>query len=99
MDIVRTDAFIAWVRKEDHGVRAAVARRLANFERGLFGDAKLLNPPRVGVWEARIHFGAGYRLYFMKEGQAVIVMLGGGDKRSQVMDIIDAMVAAKARKT
>ena len=67
--------------------RRAVARinaRLLRIEAGHFGDAKLL---RDGVVELRIHYGPGYRLYVMRRGATVVVLLCGGDKASQRRDI------------
>jgi len=58
--------------------------RLLRMEIGNFGDVK---PIGEGISEARIHYGAGYRLYFIKHGNTMILMLGGGDKSSQTKDI------------
>ena len=67
--------------------RRAVARISARIERltvGLFGDCK---PLRDGVWEMRIDEGPGYRVYYARSGRRVILLLWGGDKRTQVNDI------------
>jgi putative addiction module killer protein len=59
---------------------------------GNMGDCKSVGD---GVLEARVHCGAGYRLYFVREGQRVIVLLCGGDKSSQQKDISHAHSLAK----
>jgi putative addiction module killer protein len=56
-------------------------RRLA---RGMFGDTAVIGD---GVRELRVHYGPGYRLYFLQHGTAIIVLLCGGDKSSQKRDI------------
>lgn len=57
------------------------------FERGNIGDCK---PVGDGVWEARVMFGAGYRIYFAREGRTVLLLLLGGNKSSQQKDIKQA---------
>lgn len=59
---------------------------------GLFGDVR---PVGSGVSELRIHYGPGYRLYLVSRGDAVVVLLGGGDKRSQQRDIARAVALAR----
>jgi len=64
-------------------VRARIRARIGRLRLGNFGDAK-----RVGeVFELRIHVGAGYRVYYGRERDAVVILLCGGDKRSQARDI------------
>lgn len=58
---------------------------------GNFGDSE---PIGDGLSEARIHYGPGYRLYFMRRGRALVVLLCGGDKSSQQRDIQRAKVVA-----
>ena len=57
---------------------------MLRFEMGNLGDYKSVGG---GVWEARLLFGAGYRIYFGKDGDAIIVLLAGGDKSSQSQDV------------
>ena len=74
--------------------RRAIARinvRLRNAALGNFGDVA---PVGDGVSEMRIHYGPGYRLYFIRRGPAIIVMLCGGDKASQQRDIRRARTMA-----
>ena len=77
--------FIAWLdRVPDAAVRGVVAARIKRLERGLMGDVA---PVGGGVSELRIHFGAGWRLYFTQRGKMMIVLLVGGSKRTQKADI------------
>ncbi|MGQ0592331.1 MAG: type II toxin-antitoxin system RelE/ParE family toxin [Gammaproteobacteria bacterium] len=71
--------------------RQAEARMLARINRlraGNFGDCK---PCREGVWELRIDWGAGYRVYYARVGRAVILLLCGGAKQTQDSDIKQAI--------
>ena len=61
-----------------------VLARVDRLAFGTFGDWK---PVGEGVCELRIHFGAGYRVYFGRDGKAVVILLCGGEKRSQDTDI------------
>ena len=72
-----------------NGVRDKIARaririRLRQVEAGNFGDCESVGE---GVSELRMHVGAGYRVYFGRHGQTVVVLLCGGDKRTQTNDI------------
>ena len=70
--------------------RRAVARinaRLLRIEVGHFGDVSALGN---GVLELRVHYGPGYRIYFLRQGATVVVLLCGGDKASQRRDIEQA---------
>ncbi len=71
----------------DVRIRAKIQARIRILEQGGFGDAKNLGN---GVWEARIRFGAGWRIYFGLEGTKIIVLLLGGSKRKQGTDILKA---------
>lgn len=68
----------------DSRVKSAVIRRLNRAERGNFGDHKFL---RDGVFELRIDIGPGYRAYYAIDGQEMVLLLCGGDKRTQDADI------------
>ena len=68
----------------DKTTRAAVLARVDRLAFGAFGDWKAVGD---GVCELRIHFGAGYRVYFGRDGKAVVILLCGGEKRSQDADI------------
>jgi len=79
--------FREWLKTLDMGVQARIQGRVLRFENGNLGDHKNVGG---GVWEARLDFGPGYRLYFGKDGAAVILLLAGGDKASQSKDIAAA---------
>jgi putative addiction module killer protein len=64
--------------------RARIQARVLRFEMGNLGDHKQLGD---GVWEARLAFGPGYRIYFGKSGRELVLLLLGGDKGSQGKDI------------
>ncbi len=61
-----------------------IEARLERLRAGHFGDVKLV---ATGVWELRFHFGPGYRVYFGLDGDALVILLCGGDKSSQDNDI------------
>ncbi len=73
-----------WLDSVDVSVKARIQARIFRFELGNLGDHKAVGK---GVWEARIQFGAGYRVYFGKDGDRLILLLLGGSKSSQSRDI------------
>jgi putative addiction module killer protein len=75
----------------DASVRGVVAARIKRLERGLMGDVE---PVGDGVSELRIHFGAGWRIYFVQRAVQLIVLLAGGSKRTQKTDIKRAKALA-----
>jgi putative addiction module killer protein len=77
---------IEWLEALDESMRHRVTARIERFEQGGFGDHKPLTGQR-GLFEARMHFGPGSRLYFAKDPQRVVLLLCGGDKRSQRSDV------------
>ena len=76
---------------EDGVVRGAVVARIKRLALGLAGDVGAVGD---GVSELRIHLGAGWRVYFVQHGQAVVVLLCGGAKRTQARDIRRAKALA-----
>ena len=68
-----------------------IAQRLVRLEYGLLGDVKAIAGK---VWELRIDYGPGYRVYFMRRGGEIILLLCGGDKASQKRDIARAVEMA-----
>jgi len=93
LTLKKTPVFDRWQNKlKDPIACALIAARLARLETGHMGDTE---PVGAGVYELRIHTGAGYRLYFKRQGQEVIVLLCGGDKGSQTRDIKQAQELAK----
>ncbi len=73
---------------KDQQVRIRLARRLDKAQRGIMGDVKAVGE---GVFEMREHFGPGWRMYYTRRGDTLLVMLGGGDKSTQVADIAQAI--------
>ena len=74
----------AWLDELDSVVSARIQARIRRITYGNFGDAKSVGQ---GVSELRITFGSGYRVYFARYGEEIILLLCGGDKASQVQDI------------
>jgi putative addiction module killer protein len=78
--------YLDWEQKLDKTVRGAVRIRINRLRLGNFGDCKTIQGI-VGLYELKIHIGAGYRLYFGKAKDHLVIVLCGGDKRSQERDI------------
>ncbi len=78
--------------------RQALARINARIRRLAGGNPGDVKPVRAGVSELRIDYGPGYRVYFMRRGPLVIVLLAGGDKRTQDADIERAITIAEEWK-
>jgi putative addiction module killer protein len=96
IEIIQSDVFADWlVKLKDRRARARVYARLDRMAEGNFGDVE---PIGEGLSETRIHYGPGYRLYFMQRGQALVVLLCGGDKATQPRDIQRAKVIADVWK-
>ncbi|MCI5122760.1 MAG: type II toxin-antitoxin system RelE/ParE family toxin [Candidatus Electrothrix sp. AUS4] len=81
-------AFDAWLDGlKDRVTRLRLSRRLDRAQCGNLGDVK---PVGDGIFEMREFFGPGWRMYYAKKGDTLIIMLGGGDKGSQQKDIAKA---------
>ena len=86
LDVVQTDEFAKWLK--DTAARARILLRIQRLVvTGNFGDAK---PVGDGVFEMRIDYGPGYRLYYALRGSEVVLLLVGGDKSSQQKDVVKA---------
>ncbi|MDR0380352.1 MAG: type II toxin-antitoxin system RelE/ParE family toxin [Candidatus Accumulibacter sp.] len=84
-----TPEFSAWLSNLKDGLtQKRLVRRLEKAEAGNLGDVK---PVGEGVFEMREFFGPGWRMYYTRHGDMLIVMLGGGDKSTQEADIARAM--------
>jgi len=89
MEIRRTETFAKWIDSlSDIRARARILVRIERLTLGNPGDVK---PVGEGVSELRIDYGPGYRVYFKKKGQKFVILLAGGDKRSQSKDIKTAI--------
>ncbi|MDY0063316.1 MAG: type II toxin-antitoxin system RelE/ParE family toxin [Myxococcota bacterium] len=93
MEIRRTEKFAKWLDGLDD-VRAR-ARILVRVERLATGNAGDIRPVGEGVSELRIDYGPGYRVYFTRRGQELIILLAGGDKSTQAADIKVALRLAR----
>ncbi len=84
-EIVTTEIYNKWVFKlKDNTALLKIDVRLERLKQGNFGDVKSVGD---GVSELRIDYGPGYRIYFTKQGNKIILLLCGGDKRTQDKDI------------
>ncbi len=88
-EIKSTTIFSKWLSKlKDMKGRIAVARRIERMEHGNFGDVKSVGR---SISELRITTGPGYRVYFAKREERIIILLVGGDKSTQSKDIEKAV--------
>ncbi len=92
IEVRQTAVFRSWLATlaDRHAVQR-IAQRIARLRNGLFGDVK---PVGQGVSELRIDYGPGYRIYLVRRGQLVVILLCGGDKRTQGRDIRTAIAMA-----
>jgi putative addiction module killer protein len=84
VDLQGCTPFDRWFDKLDHGVQARVTVSLDRLERGTTSAAKGVG---AGVFELRLDFGPGYRIYFGWDGEQLVILLGGGSKKRQQTDI------------
>ena len=94
--IRKTDVYARWLDGlNDLPGRARILVRIERLAAGHPGDMK---PVGDGVCELRMHFGPGYRVYFIQNGREIVILLAGGDKSSQSVDIKTALKLAKNLK-
>ena len=87
-EVRQTEIFASWVDDlADSRAAQRIAQRIVRLQAGLFGDVK---PVGEGISELRTDYGPGYRVYFVQRGRILIILLCGGDKRSQRRDIAKA---------
>lgn len=80
--------FAQWLESlKDRKTQLKVIERLRRVSLGNLGDYKFIDE---GIFELRIDYGAGYRIYFGQEGNKIILLLSGGDKSTQKKDILQA---------
>jgi len=88
MKIRRTSVYKKWIKDlRDSRARYRILTRIKRLEEGNPGDVK---PAGEGISEMRIDYGPGYRVYYKDTGEEIIILLCGGDKRTQQADIAEA---------
>ncbi len=87
--------FDRWFEKLDNDTQARITVALDRLERGNFSTVKGVG---AGVFELRLDFGPGYRIYFGKDGEQIVILLVGGTKRRQQIDIVTACALWKEYK-
>lgn len=93
IELRQTIVFATWLDAlRDIRARARVQARIERLALGNAGDVK---PVGEGVNELRIDYGPGYRVYFMRHGRTIIILLAGGDKNTQAKDIRMALRLAR----
>jgi len=91
--ILTTTTFDNWFSSlKDRQAKARIAARIDRAEGGNFGEHKLLTG---GVYEMKINYATGYRVYFKQQGLEIVILLAGGDKTTQQDDINKAIKLAK----
>ena len=91
-EVRQTDDFAKWFKSlKDRQVRTRIQARIDHISLGNFGDCESVGG---GVFEMRIHFGPGYRVYFVQRGTKIVVLLAGGSKQTQSKDILKAKTLA-----
>lgn len=83
-----TDTFTEWLGgQKDKATRVRIAERIRRLSSGLFGQTRALGG---GLEELKLDFGPGYRVYYARRGNRLVVILCGGDKSTQARDIVKA---------
>lgn len=96
VQVLETPEFAAWINGlRDKAAQARIGQRLERLAFGLMGDVK---PVGDGVSEMRVHVGPGYRVYFTRRGEQIILLLCRGDKSSQKRDIGRAILMVRKLK-
>lgn len=93
LEVRKTETFAAWLDGlRDMQARARIQARIERLALGNKGDVK---PVGEAVSELRIDYGPGYRVYYTKRGRDLVILLAGGDKRTQAADIKTASRLAR----
>jgi putative addiction module killer protein len=93
IEVRQTEEYSEWFANlRDKQARARINARIRRLSLGNPGDVK---PVGEGVSELRIDYGPGYRVYFLQRGREVVILLAGGDKRTQQKDIQKALELAR----
>lgn len=92
IEVRQTKDFVKWLRSlADARAAKRIAQRIVRVQAGLLGDAKYFD----GIGELRVDHGPGYRVYFVRRRNTVVILLCGGDKSTQSKDIAKARKLAK----
>ncbi|MGB6117892.1 MAG: type II toxin-antitoxin system RelE/ParE family toxin [Mesorhizobium sp.] len=92
IEVRQTAQFREWLSSlKDVRAAARIAIRISRLEDGNLGDAKFFD----GIGEMRIDYGPGYRVYFVQRGKVLVILLCGGDKKSQKQDVKKAIEMAR----
>jgi putative addiction module killer protein len=93
VEVRQTKEFSAWLhRLRDANAVARIVTRIRRLEQGNPGDSKSVGG---GMVEMRIAYGPGYRIYYINRGTQIVILLCGGDKRTQQQDIEQARILAE----
>ncbi len=93
IEVRQTEEFSVWLhRLKDANAAARIVARMRRLEKGNPGDTKSVGK---GVLEMRIDYGPGYRIYYLHRGAQIVILLCGGDKRTQQQDIERAQMLAE----
>jgi len=93
IEVRQTKEFSAWLhRLRDANAVARIVARIRRMEQGNPGDAKSVGK---GIVEMRVDYGPGYRIYYLRRGAQFVILLCGGDKRTQRQDIDQAQILAE----
>jgi putative addiction module killer protein len=93
VEVRQTETYAKWFKAlRDQNAKSRINIRIRRVSLGNFGDMKSVGE---GVRELRVDYGPGYRVYFVQRGDALVILLCGGDKRTQAKDIESAKSMAK----
>jgi len=93
IEVRQTDSYAEWFKSlRDRQARARINTQIRRLSLGNPGDVR---PVGEGVSELRIDYGPGYRVYFVQRGETLVILLAGGDKRTQNRDIKTALELAR----
>ena len=93
VEVRETDEYVRWFRRlRDRQARARIDIRIRRLSLGNPGDVR---PAGEGVSEVRVSYGPGYRVYFVRRGRSLVILLAGGDTSSQERDSVRARQLAR----